>query len=198
MQIVHEYTQINYLALRTSDDWQLFEGSEAEGAKLHSLPVLMQDTLYGELRWQSETGGVSLPLMKSVATMLGRGLYFNQAQKHYQQLLLMEERATIARELHDSLAQVLSYLRIQLALLKRTVPDENAQAQTIITDFSRELNNAAHHLPPDAQPRKPARRAAGVSRGIANPDEGEAGSRLSTLIPGPGCAKTGAFAADCA
>ena len=146
LQIVHEYTQINYLALRTSDDWQLFEGSEAEGAKLHSLPVLMQDTLYGELRWQSETGGVSLPLMKSVATMLGRGLYFNQAQKHYQQLLLMEERATIARELHDSLAQVLSYLRIQLALLKRTVPDENAQAQTIITDFSRELNNAWHQL----------------------------------------------------
>ena len=110
------------------------------------MPVLMQDTLYGELRWQSETGGVSLPLMKSVATMLGRGLYFNQAQKHYQQLRLMEERATIARELHDSLAQVLSYLRIQLALLKRAVPDENAQAQTIITDFSRELNNAWHQL----------------------------------------------------
>ena len=40
--------------------------------------------------------------MESVATMLGRGLYFNRAQKHYQQLLLMEERATIARELHDS------------------------------------------------------------------------------------------------
>lgn len=54
----------------------------------------------------------------------------------------MEERATIARELHDSLAQVLSYLRIQLALLKRAVPEENTQAQAIITDFSRELNNA--------------------------------------------------------
>ena len=78
------------------------------GISLQTLPVLMQDTLYGELRWQSETSSVPLPLMRSVATMLGRGLYFNQAQKHYQQLLLMEERATIARELHDSLAQVLS------------------------------------------------------------------------------------------
>ena len=84
--------------------------------------------------------------MRSVATMLGRGLYFNRAQKHYQQLLLMEERATIARELHDSLAQVLSYLRIQLALLKRAVPEENTQAQAIITDFSRELNNARQQL----------------------------------------------------
>ena len=90
LQILHDYTQMNYLQLRTSDDWRLYEGQESPGEKMHNLPVLMQDTLYGELRWQSATGDVPLPLMESVATMLGRGLYFNQAQKHYQQLLLME------------------------------------------------------------------------------------------------------------
>jgi two-component system nitrate/nitrite sensor histidine kinase NarQ len=146
LQIVHEDTQMRYLELRTRDDWQIQEGLAMPQVEMHALPVLMQDTLYGELRWQNETGEVPLPLMRSVATMLGRGLYFNEAQKHYQQLLLMEERATIARELHDSLAQVLSYLRIQLALLKRAVPAENAPAQTIITDFSRELNNAWQQL----------------------------------------------------
>lgn len=146
LQIVHDYTQMNYLELRTSDDWRLAEGTESATVQMQSLPVLMQDTLYGELRWQSDTANVSLPLMKSVATMLGRGLYFNQGQKHFQQLLLMEERATIARELHDSLAQVLSYLRIQLTLLKHAVPEENAPAQTIIADFSRELNNAWQQL----------------------------------------------------
>lgn len=146
LQIVHDYTQMNYLELRTSDDWRLAEGTESATVQMQSLPVLMQDTLYGELRWQSDTANVSLPLMKSVATMLGRGLYFNQGQKHFQQLLLMEERATIARELHDSLAQVLSYLRIQLTLLKHAVSEENAPAQTIIADFSRELNNAWQQL----------------------------------------------------
>jgi len=146
LQIVHEYTRVNYLELRTSDDWRLCEGTEQSHAEMQSLPVLMQDTLYGELRWQSAAGNVPLPLMKSVATMLGRGLYFNQGQKHFQQLLLMEERATIARELHDSLAQVLSYLRIQLTLLKHAIPAENAPAQGIITDFSRELNNAWQQL----------------------------------------------------
>lgn len=146
LQIVHDYTQMNYLELRTSDDWRLAEGTESDTVQMQSLPVLMQDTLYGELRWQSDTANVSLPLMKSVATMLGRGLYFNQGQKHFQQLLLMEERATIARELHDSLAQVLSYLRIQLTLLKHAVPEKNAPAQTIIADFSRELNNAWQQL----------------------------------------------------
>ncbi len=67
----------------------------------------------------------------------------------------MEERATIARELHDSLAQVLSYLRIQLTLLEaRAILSDNAGAQSIMADFSRALNDAyrqlrelLHHVP---------------------------------------------------
>ena len=106
----------------------------------------MQDTVYGELQWQSENASAFAPLMNSVSTMLGRGLYFNQAQKHFQQLLLMEERATIARELHDSLAQVLSYLRIQLTLLKRSIPQDNDTAQSIMADFSCALNDAYQQL----------------------------------------------------
>lgn len=145
IQIVQEYTGMSYLELQASDNWQLCEGVKKPEQQTFSLPVVMQETRFGELRWQSQSV-VPEPLMKSVATMLGRGLYFNQAQKHFQQLLLMEERATIARELHDSLAQVLSYLRIQLTLLKRAVPEDNLPAQTIITDFSRELNNAWRQL----------------------------------------------------
>ncbi|MRS91735.1 nitrate/nitrite two-component system sensor histidine kinase NarQ [Enterobacteriaceae bacterium RIT714] len=146
LQIVQEYTGMSYLELKASDNWQLCEGKKIEAHETFTLPLIMQETRYGELRWQIENTAVSGPLMTSVATMLGRGLYFNQAQKHYQQLLLMEERATIARELHDSLAQVLSYLRIQLTLLKRAVPEDNLPAQTIISDFSRELNNAWRQL----------------------------------------------------
>lgn len=48
-KFVHEYTRMNYLELRTSDDWRLCEGSEAADMPLQNLPVLMQDTLYGEL-----------------------------------------------------------------------------------------------------------------------------------------------------
>lgn len=84
--------------------------------------------------------------MESVANMLGRVLYFNEAQKHHQQLLLMEERAKIARELHYSLAQVLSYLNIQLTLLKRAVSEENVQALHIIIDFEQALSDAYRQL----------------------------------------------------
>lgn len=142
LQIVKEHTGMRYLALSTSDGWQMSEGYKSDRLPMQQLPVVMQETRFGELCWQNEHGTVSGPLMKSVATMLGRGIYVNQSQKHFQQLLLMEERATIARELHDSLAQVLSYLRIQLTLLKHAVPEENQPSQTIISDFSRALNDA--------------------------------------------------------
>ena len=146
LHIVCEYTGITYLALHTSDGWQMQEGEAALHLDTQVLPVVMMETRFGELRWQSAQRPVPMPLMKSVATMLGRGLFSNQAQKHYHQLLLMEERATIARELHDSLAQVLSYLRIQLTLLKHAVPEENETAQGIITDFSQALNAAYRQL----------------------------------------------------
>ncbi|ENK2817837.1 nitrate/nitrite two-component system sensor histidine kinase NarQ [Salmonella enterica] len=146
LQIVREHDAAWYLELTVGDNWRISEGMQSPDLPMQMLPVTMQDTVYGELHWQSPNVNASTPLLNSVSTMLGRGLYFNQAQKHFQQLLLMEERATIARELHDSLAQVLSYLRIQLTLLKRAIPEDNAGAQSIMADFSRALNDAYRQL----------------------------------------------------
>ena len=146
LQIVREHDAACWLELTVGDNWRISEGHKNGELPLQIIPVTMQDTVYGELQWQSENASAFAPLMNSISTMLGRGLYFNQAQKHFQQLLLMEERATIARELHDSLAQVLSYLRIQLTLLKRSIPQDNDTAQSIMADFSRALNDAYQQL----------------------------------------------------
>ncbi|MDA8479758.1 nitrate/nitrite two-component system sensor histidine kinase NarQ [Citrobacter sp. Awk 4] len=146
LKIVRENDAAYYLELTVGDNWRISEGTLSADLPLQILPVTMQETVYGELHWQSPNVNASAPLLNSVSSMLGRGLYFNQAQKHFQQLLLMEERATIARELHDSLAQMLSYLRIQLTLLKRSVAEENAVAQTILSDFSVALNDAWRQL----------------------------------------------------
>lgn len=146
LKIVRENDAAYYLELTVGDNWRISEGTLSASLPLQILPVTMQETVYGELHWQSPNVNASAPLLNSVSSMLGRGLYFNQAQKHFQQLLLMEERATIARELHDSLAQMLSYLRIQLTLLKRSVAEENAVAQSILSDFSVALNDAWRQL----------------------------------------------------
>ncbi len=51
-------------------------------------------------------------------------------QVHLRRIGLMEERAVIARELHDSLAQSLSYLKIQISRL-HMLRDREADAKTI-------------------------------------------------------------------
>ncbi|WP_409310911.1 nitrate/nitrite two-component system sensor histidine kinase NarQ [Pectobacterium sp. B1J-3] len=146
LQIVHRYETVSCLEMRVGENWLLSEGQRDEQAEWQTLAISLQDVAFGQLRWQPSTRQPSLQLMESVANMLGRGLYFNQAQKHYQQLLLMEERATIARELHDSLAQVLSYLNIQMTLLKRAVSEENTHAKHIIADFEQALSDAYRQL----------------------------------------------------
>ncbi|RYC43323.1 nitrate/nitrite two-component system sensor histidine kinase NarQ [Pectobacterium zantedeschiae] len=146
LQIVHRYETVVCLEMRVGENWLLCEGQPDEKTAWQALPIRLQEVEFGQLRWQASTQQPSGQLMESVAAMLGRGLYFNQAQKHYQQLLLMEERATIARELHDSLAQVLSYLNIQMTLLKRAVAEENTQARQIITDFEQALSDAYRQL----------------------------------------------------
>lgn len=146
LQIVRDNEAALFLELTVGENWRISEGEKQADLPMQILPVTMQETVYGELHWQSQHVASAISLLNSVSTMLGRGLYFNHAQKHFQQLLLMEERATIARELHDSLAQVLSYLRIQLTLLKRAIPEDNAPAQAIMDDFSRALNDAYRQL----------------------------------------------------
>ncbi len=146
LAILRHNTHLSAVEIRTSDNWLLQDGAPDNNAVWSSTPVRSQDNLLGELRWQTQASTPSTQLMESVANMLGRGLWFNQAQKHRQQLLLMEERATIARELHDSLAQVLSYLRIQLTLLRRAVAQDNTKAHAIIDDFTQALSDAYSQL----------------------------------------------------
>lgn len=146
LRLVRQQENVDYLEMQVGENWLLHEGTLNQGFAWQTLPITQQNDVLGLLRWQAPTGTPPKALMQSVANMLGRGLYFNQAQKHYQQLLLMQERATIARELHDSLAQVLSYLRIQLTLLKRSVPEDNQNARQIIGDFSQALNDAYRQL----------------------------------------------------
>ncbi|HBF48711.1 MAG TPA: nitrate/nitrite two-component system sensor histidine kinase NarQ, partial [Shewanella frigidimarina] len=52
-------------------------------------------------------------LFENFAMMLTRSITIHNASEQRQQLALLEERAVIARELHDSIGQLLSFLKIQ-------------------------------------------------------------------------------------
>ncbi|MEM8238698.1 nitrate/nitrite two-component system sensor histidine kinase NarX [Morganella morganii subsp. sibonii] len=63
-----------------------------------------------------------------------------------QQLILMDERSVIARELHDSIAQSLSCLKIQISYLQMHSAQIPENCQTLLTEMRREVNGAYHQL----------------------------------------------------
>jgi len=68
-------------------------------------------------------------LLTTLADLFAASLSLAQLGQKQARLALMEERAVIARELHDSLAQALSAQKLQLARLKRLMQKESGQAQ---------------------------------------------------------------------
>jgi len=61
---------------------------------------------------------VQQSLLQAIADNLAAALDADQRLDQHHRLILMEERAVIARELHDSLAQSLSYLKIQFSRMQ--------------------------------------------------------------------------------
>ncbi|MFO6422376.1 nitrate/nitrite two-component system sensor histidine kinase NarQ [Motilimonas sp. KMU-193] len=64
---------------------------------------------------------VDMVVLDSFAFLLGQAMKQQNIRLQTQRMALMEERGVIARELHDSIAQSLSFLRIQCTLLKRAI-----------------------------------------------------------------------------
>ncbi|MHA2708372.1 nitrate/nitrite two-component system sensor histidine kinase NarQ [Vibrio owensii] len=135
-------------------NWILTEGEECRHEcdnECHSKSLTLDGEHLGYLHWKVGLPCPNESLIDNFVQILSRAVYYNRAQRQAEQLLLMEERATIARELHDSLAQALSYLKIQVSLLKRSVkniPDEKAIAQTnqVIAELDTGLSAAYTQL----------------------------------------------------
>lgn len=97
--------------------YQLTQGNENFG--VFTVSPLENTTLED---WQHQ-------LFESVAEQIANGLSLKYQHEQSRRLALMNERTVIARELHDSLAQALSYLKIQVTRLQRLREQENSQAQ---------------------------------------------------------------------
>lgn len=85
-------------------------------------------------------------LINALSNLIGTSLSLRKNRQQDYQILLMEERNTIARELHDSLAQSLSYLKIQISILEKTMLSNTNQnsneQQQIIDQVKTGLNSA--------------------------------------------------------
>lgn len=138
------------LEISGSEHWEIAFGERELNRSLQVENLTVENENLGALSWQAGLPCPDPRMMQNLAQMLARALYFHQNQRQQEQLLLMEERSIIARELHDSLAQVLSFLQIQLTLLKHNLKkeDEAAKAKSfaIIRDFEQALSGGYAQL----------------------------------------------------
>ena len=68
-------------------------------------------------------------LIVSLTNLISTALSLRKQRQQEHQLILFEERSTIARELHDSLAQSLSYLKIQVSVLERHLKNQMSEPE---------------------------------------------------------------------
>lgn len=104
------------------------QGHIAVEDEVQRIPIIINGKPYGFLNYVSDQqSDDQLALIESFTGLVARALYQEEHSLQEQKILLMEERSIIARELHDSIAQSLSFLKIQCTLLHRQLDSEQAQ-----------------------------------------------------------------------
>lgn len=114
--------------------WRLADGLTRYGLLLARLPeksALNQDQQH---------------LIDTLVEQITSSLALERQQDRQQQLIVMEERAAIARELHDSIAQSLSCMKMQVSCLQMQGDALPAQSQSLLAQIRNELNSSWRQL----------------------------------------------------
>ncbi|QTN43238.1 histidine kinase [Marinobacter salsuginis] len=116
------------------------------------LPIRTPGQLLGTLEvWYPAEEGLSKTsrrLLETLSDQLATAIFLERQITEEQQQTLAEERTVIARELHDSLAQSLSYLKMQVARMRRLniEGDQKETHESILNELSTGLNSAYRQL----------------------------------------------------
>ena len=146
------------LALHGSESREICSRNDCAGCErlhqhnLESFPVSNQGNQLGELRAHFTDGrpaaGWEVGMIQALADLVGTALSLERQREQDHRLLLLDERTIIARELHDSLAQALTYMKLQVTRLHTLIQrGESAEKLLSVSDELREgLNNAYRQL----------------------------------------------------
>ena len=157
LQVLPEQSVHDVCVLRNCDDCLHGEsltsttGADQSPIFRYSFPMVREQQHYGVLvcrtpvnttldEWQQQ-------LIESVADQLALALSLQVQEDNARRLTLVHERTVIARELHDSLAQALSYLKIQVTRLNRAlVKDDKATLRDVSNELQEGLSSAYRQL----------------------------------------------------
>jgi two-component system, NarL family, nitrate/nitrite sensor histidine kinase NarX len=103
-----------------------------------SVPVRLQQRLLGEIdlfyRSMVQLSSEEGELLDALASHLASGLESLRAAALEREAAVGEERALLARELHDSIAQSLAFLKIQVQLLRNASRNEQSENVELALD----------------------------------------------------------------
>lgn len=150
------HLELHYLSIQLAPDLEFSLPSEIEVGQrqedgvVYRKPLAIAPIHFGTLILQSTTEleQAEQQLLDSFCRLLCRVFHVQSLQHREQTLLLLEERSIIARELHDSLAQSLSYLKIQLTRLNHSLKENPVDlgAREVIDEIDSGISNAYQQL----------------------------------------------------
>jgi two-component system, NarL family, nitrate/nitrite sensor histidine kinase NarX len=123
-----------------------------ENVQCFKIPLLSSNGWLGVLLLEADENHIfednELHLFEVTAQMLALSMGFQAKEQEIRRVALLEERAVIARELHDSLAQSLSYMKFQIARLQTNFDSQlsTSGADIIVNDMREGLDNAYREL----------------------------------------------------
>ena len=125
-------------------------GSGAE--RMLSVPLSEGGKPYGVMLLQLPAGTQiedwKMKLLESIGHQIGAAFATAKRSDERRGIALLEERSVIARELHDSLAQSLTYLKIQVTRLRQQLDASGVREQTadVLEELKLGINNAYRQL----------------------------------------------------
>jgi len=116
-----------------------------------TLPLADAERQYGVLILDIPEGrqleAWQVQLLEALSRHIGVAIGAERRIEQSRRVALLEERAVIARELHDSLAQSLAYMRIQVSRLQGVLKqDKREEAETILQELRDGMSGAYHQL----------------------------------------------------
>ncbi|MGE5321100.1 MAG: histidine kinase [Hyphomicrobiaceae bacterium] len=123
-----------------------------DGRRVLSLPLKDTEQHYGVLQLEMPAGKEldhwQTQLLEALSRHIGIAIGTARRSEQSRRLSLLEERAALARDLHDSLAQSLSYMKIQVSRLKPLVERSAAgnEAGEVLNELREGLTSAYRQL----------------------------------------------------
>ncbi|MHB1173530.1 MAG: histidine kinase [Sulfuriferula sp.] len=116
-----------------------------------ALPLMDAERQHGVLQLEIQKGRTleawQMQLLEALCRHIGTAIGTARKSEQSRRVSLLEERAVIARELHDSLAQSLSFMKIQVSRLQSVLgTPPPAEAGKILSELRQGLNSAYREL----------------------------------------------------